>query len=176
MGCDRVTYRDVSGFPGYRVGDDGSIWSRHRRNGAGLGEQWRQLTPRRGANGYLKVNLRMSGLDHARYVHRLVLEAFVGEAPDGAQACHGDGDRTNNALDNLRWDTRASNEADKYLHGTARGTLGQGNGAAKLSEADVREIRDLCRGGALQWEVAILFGVSRSLVSMIMSGQLWSHV
>jgi site-specific DNA-cytosine methylase len=28
-----VAYRDVPGFPGYRVGDDGSVWPRYRAIG-----------------------------------------------------------------------------------------------------------------------------------------------
>lgn len=47
------------------------------------------------------------------FVHKLVLEAFVGLAPDGMCACHFDDDPTNNKLSNLRWDTQAANAADR---------------------------------------------------------------
>jgi hypothetical protein len=51
-------------------------------------------------------------------VHHLVLEAFVGPRPAGHEAAHGDGDKTNNALANLRWATPKENAADRYRHGT----------------------------------------------------------
>lgn len=65
------------------------------------------LTPREGAK-YLKK----------RTVHSVVLEAFVGPRPDGHQACHNDGSRTNNHVSNLRWDTVSANQYDKVAHGT----------------------------------------------------------
>lgn len=51
-------------------------------------------------------------------IHCLVLEAFIGPRPDGHQASHLDGDRTNNRLDNMRWETRSQNNRRKYQHGT----------------------------------------------------------
>ena len=65
-------------------------------------------------SGYL-----VAMLGRARpYVHHLVLSTFVGARPAGHQAAHGDGDRRNNSLGNLRWATRSENEADKVRHGT----------------------------------------------------------
>lgn len=56
-------------------------------------------------------------LRHAS-VHPLVLEAFVGPRPPGMEACHADGNKTNNALSNLRWDTKRANELDAIRLGT----------------------------------------------------------
>lgn len=47
----------------------------------------------------------------------MVLRAFVGEPPAGHECRHLDGDRQNNALDNLAWGTRAENVADTIRHG-----------------------------------------------------------
>lgn len=52
-----------------------------------------------------------------RAMHTMVLEAFVGPRPVGLYGCHNDGDPANNRLTNLRWDTPASNTADKVMHG-----------------------------------------------------------
>jgi len=65
---------------------------------------------------HLKVTL--SGPTRQGYVHTFVLEAFVGPRPPGLEACHRDGDYENNALSNLRWDTRSSNALDRVRHGT----------------------------------------------------------
>lgn len=60
-------------------------------------------TPR--GNGYYGVTI------HGRsvLVHRMVYELFVGQIPDGMQIDHIDGDRGNNAVDNLRVVTVAGN-------------------------------------------------------------------
>ena len=71
--------------------------------------------------GYWRVNLSVKGIRRdAQNVHRLVLEAFTGPCPVGMEGCHGDGDRSNNHINNLRWDTPVSNMADRSNHGTYR--------------------------------------------------------
>lgn len=52
-----------------------------------------------------------------RYVHHLVLEAFVGPRPDGYECCHADDNPANNHLSNLRWDTRSANSIDAVRNG-----------------------------------------------------------
>ena len=46
-------------------------------------------------------------------VHRLVLLAFIGPAPQGTEACHRDDNGKNNNLDNLYWGTRSDNVRDQ---------------------------------------------------------------
>lgn len=50
---------------------------------------------------------------------RSVLETFVGPCPEGMECCHfPERDRSNNRLDNLRWDTHHENVLDAVRHGT----------------------------------------------------------
>lgn len=91
-------------------------------------------------SGYCRIGL-WDGKDHTEYVHRLILETFIGPCPDKHEALHGDGTRTNNSLSNLRWGTRAENVADAAMHGTD--TSGYRNGGAKLTKLDVLWLRDL---------------------------------
>ncbi len=116
-----VEYRDIPGYPGYRVGSDGSVWScfeLYRLKGArGFGsrmtDSWHQRKPRKNSRGYLFVCLRKNPGEKLCAVHRLVLEAFVGPCPEGMVCCHyPDNNRTNNALKNLRWDTPSENSKD----------------------------------------------------------------
>lgn len=85
-------------------------------------------------------------LGRARFgqrVHRIVLETFVGPCPDGMEGCHNDGNPINNRVDNLRWDTRASNRADMLVHGTTTKPpthWGEDHHNAKMTDAEVAEV------------------------------------
>ena len=116
-----IEYRDIPGFPGYRVGNDGSVWSCRPQNGIGpLTTKWIRLKPKHTKKGHCLVSLHGHERQQYRYVHRLVLEAFIGPAPNGCVSCHfPDRNPDNNALANLRWDTQEANEADKIVHGTS---------------------------------------------------------
>ena len=53
----------------------------------------------------------------------------------------------------------------------------QNRGSNKLTEDSVREIKSLHKiGKNTHKQIANLFGVSRSLISKILSGQCWSNV
>jgi hypothetical protein len=79
-------WRPVVGFDGYDVSNMGRVRSR-RFTGGEVAP--RMLTPSRLApSGYLRVFLTR-GRRVPRYVHHLVLEAFVGPSPcEGADGTH----------------------------------------------------------------------------------------
>lgn len=52
-----------------------------------------------------------------RFVHRLVLEAFIGPCPPGMECRHLDDNKTHNRLPNLCWGTRIENRADMIRNG-----------------------------------------------------------
>ncbi len=176
-----VTYRDIPGFPGYRVGDDGSVWSCWRQIGrigggtrAVLGTEWKPLKPSKGSGGYFVVNLCRDGKQRVHRIHRLVALAFLGECPDGLEVCHGDGVPTNNCLTNLRYGTHKENAADSIRHGVL--SQGERNGGSKLTEVKVREIRKLGAAGMSGVERAKLFGVGKATISHIDHRVIWKHV
>lgn len=78
----------------------------------------KDLQPHTTRYGYRVAGLYRGNKGTNAPVHRLVLEAFVGPCPDGMEACHGNGVRDDNRLENLRWDTRKANVADMLNHGT----------------------------------------------------------
>lgn len=123
---------------------------------------------------YLRVALHRDSHGVDRRVHGLVLEAFVGPRPPGFDACHNDGDCFNNAVSNLRWDTRAGNMADAVAHGTFR-VVGQDNPSAKLTEAAVLKIRALGKSRTLA-DIGAEFGVSEATISLIRNRKSWRHV
>ena len=168
-------FREIEGYPGYRVsriGEVQSCWGRGRRswqNGT-----WRPLKPIPRRGGYLTVNLSRSGQKSIRYIHRLVLEAFVGPRPPGLVGCHNDGDRTNNRLANLRWDTYKANEADKVLHGTL--VRGSAAGRSKLREDQVLEIRRQKTEGVPILRFAAEYSVTHQAIRAIVQRKTWRHL
>jgi hypothetical protein len=170
----RVEYRPVVGAGNYRVGDDGSAWSRW--SWRALVDTWQSLTPSPHIkSGHLRVNIKYDGgKTRTRYVHNLILEAFVGPCPPGMECCHHDGDPTNNRLSNLRWGTRLENMDDQARHGVL--IKGERVYGAKLTETDVREIRALYACGHDNVELAACYGVTRCNITAIVRRKSWKHV
>jgi hypothetical protein len=107
-------------------------------------------------------------------VHFLVCEAFHGDRPEGAVVAHGDGDPSNNRAGNLRWSTRWQNEHDKRRHGTA--LLGEQHHRAKLTEADVRNVRRRRAAGEAGNALAREYGVTPSAICAIVKRRVWAHI
>lgn len=118
-------WRPISGFDGYEVSRHGRVRSLHRvimrRNGSPKTINERILASFTVPPvGYRYVHLWSKNRRTSRGIHVLVLEAFVGPHPDCMDACHNDGDPTNNDMSNLRWDTHAENGRDIVRHGRHR--------------------------------------------------------
>ena len=179
-----VEYRDIPGFPGYRVGDDGSVWSCWVRQASGRAkgvqrvmnrDRWHRLVPLKDKRGRLSVKPCSGGKVYRRFVHRLVLEAFVGPCPDGMECCHfPDRDPANCQLTNLRWDTRKANAFDRKKHGTQ--LFGERQPRAKLTEDQVREILLRAACGESHEKLAGDFIVSPGNIWYIVTGKSWKHL
>lgn len=194
-----VEYRPVIDFPGYRVGSDGSVWTCWAKRSLGIGkgshhyisDKWVQKKPYPNTkNGYLYVMLSRGGKKCLRLVHQLVLEAFVGPRPPGMEACHDPNpDRRDCRLENLRWDTRANNTADRKKHGTDCSgdrhyskikpevvPRGVQHHASKIDDDTVRLVRALAAQGVPRKRIAADVGLSEGSVRRIILRQSWAHV
>ena len=102
-----------------------------------------------------------------RYVHVLIMAAFVGPKPDKMDVAHLDGDASNNNLSNLKYMSRSDNNRQISTHGHR-----------KLTEEQVREIKrmapDMVRGDQLRLQKKL--GLCSSMISHILRGKLYSHV
>lgn len=124
--------------------------------------------------GYHSVTLSKDGGRKTAYIHTTVLLVFVGPRPSPEmEGCHGDGDPSNNRLDNLRWDTPVNNAADRQLHGTQ--VRGEDSNKAVLTAEKVREIRQRAEEETAT-DIARSYGISRQQVMRIIRGEQWKHV
>ncbi|NDC89398.1 MAG: hypothetical protein EB075_11460 [Bacteroidetes bacterium] len=170
-------WRPIQGFDGrYDVSNHGRIRS-WVRPGSPRGRIYRKtprvLSPARNPQGYLRVCLRNTSGKHYLWVHRLVLEAFVGQRPNGFETGHRNGNPSDNHLANLAWVTPAENAADKVRHGTmARGE----KVAHVMTEAKVREVFQLRGLGLTHRAIAKEVGVHHSTIGRILRREIWAHV
>ena len=120
----KAEWRVIPGTGGsYEASSQGEVRSVDReimRQGRVHHLRGRTLQPHRMQSGHLRVNIKVNGRPFESLVHRLVLLAFVGNAPEGTEACHGNGVPDDNRIENLRWDTRSSNLRDMVRHGGHR--------------------------------------------------------
>lgn len=110
----------IAGYEGfYEVSSNGDVRSTRITDALGRPRRPRLMKPGTKAKGYRYVGLRdYLGVTKYHHVHRLVLTAFSCAAPEDRQACHSDGNPSNNSIQNLRWGTALENHADIRKHGT----------------------------------------------------------
>lgn len=159
-----VEYRDVIGFPGYKVGADGSIWSCWGKGRCGrMNKPWRKLRATKHDSGYDMVTLTGG---NKTCVHRLVAAAFIGEKPAGAIVLHGPNGKNDNSPSNLSYGTRKQNTADRYRDGTV--PLGGRHHNVKIPDARLPEVFQLRKDGLMLREIAALFGVKSMAICRIL--------
>lgn len=173
-------WKDIPGYEGmYQVSNMGRVKSLERcvpcfGNGGHRVVKERIMSPAKHKGRYA-LRLSSGGRNfRGWFVHRLVMLAFVGPCPEGMEACHNDGDPTNNLLSNLRYDTRIGNMADKIQHGT--NLYGESNHVAKLTESDVLDMRIRRSGGESVLSLAKFFNVRVVTIVEICTGQSWPHI
>ena len=111
-----------------------------------------------------KSKYRMTGLGRGNYwyVHRLVCWAFHGKPEEGQEVRHLDGDRLNNLPSNLKWGSRVENCADTVRHGKS---------PRRLSDSDVKSIKDDEGKYGYRKNLAEKYGVTENHITDIRKGR-----
>ncbi|MFG1349050.1 NUMOD4 motif-containing HNH endonuclease [Xanthobacter autotrophicus] len=168
-------WRAIRGFEGlYEVSNHGRVRGLDRVLSDGRRYPGHVLALKTSKSGHINVRLCKGGAHLWAWVHRLVLDAFVGPAPVGMVCAHNNGIPNDNRPENLRWDTPSGNDADKIIHGTM--TIGQRNGNSKLTERDVLLVHEQNRDGRLGRDIASDLGVTPANVSSILRRKTWKHI
>lgn len=138
----REQWKPIPSQPGYEVSDLGRVRSVARvvqaaassyRPAHGRKYPGKILKPGRTKSGHMTV---ACGRGNSRSVHVLVLEAFIGPCPIGAESLHRNDQPGDNRLKNLIWGTRSENLRDKVR-----------NGRMQLTYEQAREVRRRYRPG-----------------------------
>jgi NUMOD4 motif/HNH endonuclease len=175
-------WKAIPGYEGfYEVSDAGNVRSIDREQLvlSRAGREYKRIQPGKvlrpclNGTGYRSVYLWRITDGRRVAISNLVALAFLGPRPLHNEVCHNNGIKTDDRLSNLRYDSHAGNQADRVAHGTD--IRGEKTPWAKLTEADVRYIRDN-PGNLNQPALAIVFDTTQSQISRIQLRKQWRHV
>lgn len=131
-------WKDIKGYEGlYQISSFGNVKSLDRyiinKNGD------KQFFPKKYltqgfSNGYLKVTLSKNNKQKTFRVHILVAKAFIPNHKNKSEVNHIDGNKSNNRIDNLEWNTRSENELHAYRNGLAKPSDKQKQAVAKYAK------------------------------------------
>lgn len=108
--------------------------------------------------------------------HQEVAKAFIPNPENKPEVNHIDGNKINNHVSNLEWCTRLENMQHAYATGLAY-SKGEACGMAKLTEAQVLEIRAAYKGEWGQMRgLGRKYGVSKTTIKGIVKRELWTHI
>jgi predicted DNA-binding protein (UPF0251 family) len=138
------------------------------------------------SNGYGSFAIQR----RSRGAHRLSWEMKFGRIPDGLYVCHRCDNPPCVRPDHLFLGTAKDNNVDmvkKRRNGPVTRPdrfrcksiirpVGEQQGASKLTDEAVRQIRLLSDAGYQQKEIALRFGVHPSAVSKVLRHETWRHV
>jgi hypothetical protein len=154
----------LPGYDGrYCIDTTGQVWTRAKG-------EWKRLKSSQTSRGYASITPAKDGKHTTKLVHRLMCEAFYGPSPAGKdQVRHLDGNRQNNAVENLDWGTQEQNWTDRAAQGAG---MGSDHHSSRLCEEDAFKIR---WSDASQRSLAREYGVSQSTIWQIRAGQTWTE-
>ena len=104
--------------------------------------------------------------------HRVAYELCVGTIPAGLSVCHHCDVRHCLRPEHLYVATHAQN----LRKHPERAPRGERNSHAKLTEADVIAIRRAARSGTPRRELRERYGVAKSSLRALITGQTWKHI
>lgn len=121
-------WRDIKGYEGlYKISNTGNVFS-YVSN--------RIMTPAYCGSGYKKVMLSKDMKAKNKMVHRLVAEAFIPNPENKKTVNHKDGNKENNDVSNLEWNTYSENLKHAYKHGLNYWCEGKGRDFRKVCMID----------------------------------------
>lgn len=149
---------------GYELTSDGRLYSE-------VGGPRRELHGWITSQGYRCFSLRIEGRKREITAHRLVADTFIEPLMPSMYVCHNNGDRLDNRVENLRYDTPRGNAADRWLHGTEPHGLSVRN--TRLRPDQVESIHARLRNGETRKALAAEFGVTYSCIRGIDEEVTW---
>ena len=115
-------------------------------------------------------------IERVQKAHRVAYQLYVGEIPEGMCVCHRCDNPSCVNPEHLFLGTNADNVRDRDNKGRDANRCGEKNGRAKLTEAQVVEIRERMGGGERGVDLARQFGVTRDEILKIFRRISWASI
>lgn len=160
-------WEPIPDFGKYKVSNFGRVKSFHNST-------VKILKPAISKYGYLRIELNERGKVKKFFVHRLVALCFIPNPQNKPYINHLDGHKLNCHVSNLEWCTSSENRQHAFDTGLIIKHEGQDHHRAKLTNKQVRYIRDN-PDNLNQYELADLFGVCQSQISHIRHGEYYKR-
>ncbi len=159
-----MEWKKVKGFENYEISSAGYI-----RNSKG-----KILSTNRST--YQNKTLYCNGEMRSYNIHRLVAEAFIPNLENKEQVNHIDGNKHNNAVENLEWVTRVENSQHSYQNNLNK-NFGSTHKNSIFVESEILEIRRLREEESLGYrEIANKLNINKVTVGKICRRENWTHI
>lgn len=160
-------WKDIEGYEGfYQINCNGHVKS--LRTG-------KTLKPGT-INGYYSITLCVNFLHKSFLVHRLIAKSFIPNPDNKPCINHKDGNRKNNALDNLEWCTQLENVRHAFRNGLVNTSAGEKHYRSRLKKEDVLDIIRLVNAGGKKSKIAKQYNITNPAISRIIGGYVWKNV
>lgn len=172
-------WKPVKDFEGlYEVSNKGRVKALTKKVGNHLrkNEEW-ELSIRKDSDGYSIITMFKDQKRADRKVHRLVAIAFLINPENKPQVNHKDGNKDNNCVSNLEWNTAKENVIHSYSNNLKFGKKGQSHPRAVFKNSDIlliRKMRD--EDGLTHDKIANFFNVNRVTITHVLNGQSYTNV
>ena len=179
-------WKDIDGYREiYQVSNLGHVRTKDRKGTRGYFVKSHTLSQCENNNGYLRVRMHLKDCSKGKdyFVHILVAQLFLPKVEGKDFVNHKDGDKYNNAVDNLEWCTRSENEQHAWRTGLknkqSASRKGEQHGMHKLTQEDV----DWIRKHHVPWDkqfgskpLAEMFGVRPQTITDIVNNRTWINL
>ena len=170
-------WKDIKEYEGlYQVSNLGRVKS-FPRNGTQV-NAIKILTLKLHHTGYYRVTLSKNNKRIDKLVHRLVAETFIPNPNRKPQVNHKDGDKLNNRVDNLEWNTCLENVQHSIYTGL-RNDKGCNSKRARFKESDIRWIRQHYKPNDSKYGCTALskkFKVGKATISDIINHKIYKNI
>jgi hypothetical protein len=139
-------WRDVVGYEGlYQVSNLGNIKANKRLvvSPRGYRTARERLLAQANSGGYKLVMLCREGVRTNRSSHRIVAEAFISNPENKPDVNHKDGNKSNNRVDNLEWNTSSENNRHAFRTGLKLPVKGEKHHHSKISDSEAIELMQI---------------------------------